>query len=869
MSKNKNAILIALFLMFAMTFSLVALPAVNAHTPAWTIPTWAYLSVEPNPVGVGQEVFVNFWLDKVPPTAAMMYGDRWHNFQVTVTDPSGNKETLGPFTSDDAGGAHTTYAPDTVGSYTFVFNFPGQTITGENPPPVGEQLNAQQIGDIYEASTSRTVTLVVQDEPIGGLPDTPLPTGYWSRPIFAENTNWYTISGNWLGAGAYNATGNFNPYTTAPNTGHIMWTKPYAVGGLIGGEYGGSQMNSNYYSTAQYETKFTPSIINGILYYTLIPGSSMSPQGWVAVDLRTGQEIWFKDTANSLRYGQTYDYVSPNQFGAIPYLWDTHPTVKPNKGTTYGMYDAMTGNWILDIVNGTSATFVNDNGGFGSQGSMLGYYINISDWTLNLWNSSRAILMGQGAQYFGPATAENWVWRPPQGKSIPWDYGIEWSVPMTTTMTASNGTVVNINAAYAESAGVVSNLAIAKIADIILVTNTPGPTISFQQPGYIIAEAYSLEDGHLLWGPLNITQTPWCRLRGPATIGDGVFTTFTFETQEYTGYSTANGEKLWGPTSVADEEVPWGFYVTSMMSAYGKLYSSDFGGHVNCIDLKTGDLEWTYWTGSSGYETPYGVWPIVNFQCIADGKVYVNGGHLYSPPLYQGGRLYCINATSGDLIWSMPDFAITNGAACAVADGYLVMPNAYDNQLYAYGKGPSATTVSASPKVTVHGDSVLVEGMVTDESAGTKNTDRVARFPNGVPAMSDESMSPWMEFVYMQQPKPTNATGVKVTISVFDPNNNCYDVATTTSDAEGFFSTVFTPEVPGKYTVIATFAGSESYYGSVAETAINVEAVPTATAPPTPTPASMADLYFLPATIGIVIAIAVVGAVLVLMLKKR
>jgi hypothetical protein len=31
MSKNKTAIAFALFLMFAMTFSLVALPAANAH----------------------------------------------------------------------------------------------------------------------------------------------------------------------------------------------------------------------------------------------------------------------------------------------------------------------------------------------------------------------------------------------------------------------------------------------------------------------------------------------------------------------------------------------------------------------------------------------------------------------------------------------------------------------------------------------------------------------------------------------------------------------------------------------------------------------------------------------------------------------
>jgi hypothetical protein len=100
----------------------------------------------------------------------------------------------------------------------------------------------------------------------------------WSRPTFAQNNNWYSIGGNWLGVGAYNATGNFAPYTTAPYTGHIVWTKPYAPGGLIGGEFGESRMNNNYYSTAQYETKFSPIVMKGIIYYTLIPGSSTSRQ---------------------------------------------------------------------------------------------------------------------------------------------------------------------------------------------------------------------------------------------------------------------------------------------------------------------------------------------------------------------------------------------------------------------------------------------------------------------------------------------------------------------------------------------------------------------------------------------------------------
>jgi hypothetical protein len=188
-------------------------------------------------------------------------------------------------------------------------------------------------------------------------------------------------------------------------------------------------------------------------------------------------------------------------------------------------------------------------------------------------------------------------------------------------------------------------------------------------------------------------------------------------------------------------------------------------------------------------------------------------------------------------------------------------------QIYSVGKGPSATTATASPKVSVYGSSVLVEGMVTDIAAGTKQNEQAARFPNGVPAVSDASMSAWMEYVYMQKPRPTDTVGVEVVVSVLDPNNNFYEVGRATSDENGMFSVAFTPEVPGKYAVVATFAGSESYWGSYAGTAINVEEAPAATPVPTPTPAPMTDTYIV--GFGTAMLIAIIVGFVLLLLRKR
>ena len=73
------------------------------------------------------------------------------------------------------------------------------------------------------------------------LPDSyPLPTEYWTRPIYGENPYWYTVSSNWLGTGRqatmeqpiimsgtnWVVTDNNIPSDAVGSlTGHIMWTK--------------------------------------------------------------------------------------------------------------------------------------------------------------------------------------------------------------------------------------------------------------------------------------------------------------------------------------------------------------------------------------------------------------------------------------------------------------------------------------------------------------------------------------------------------------------------------------------------------------------------------------------------------------------
>jgi hypothetical protein len=271
MNKNKTAIAIALFLMLTIAVTLVAVPAANAHTPAWTIPSWCFVSVSRNPIGVNQQIIIVFWLQDIPPTSEGAYGDRW-KFYVDITAPDGSNETLGPFTSDPVGSCYTTYTPTDVGTYTVQAMFPGQVITGLPIPP-GKTIDtisgADYVNDTYAASQSDPVELIVQEEQIQPWPEAPLPTLFWTRPINSANRNWWPLAGNWL-SGAAQHYGNgpsvYFAWGLGPESAHVMWATPYWAGGIMDARFGDTG-----YQTAHYEGLILtpPIILNGRIYYNV------------------------------------------------------------------------------------------------------------------------------------------------------------------------------------------------------------------------------------------------------------------------------------------------------------------------------------------------------------------------------------------------------------------------------------------------------------------------------------------------------------------------------------------------------------------------------------------------------------------------
>jgi len=854
--RNKaTAITIALILMLTVAVTFFALPTADAHTPPWAVPTHAYISVSPDPVGVDQSAFIVVWLDWVPPGAGGVGGDRWRNLKIEITKPDGNKETLGPYTSDPIGGYSVLYTPDQVGTYTFFFTFPGQTVSLYGP--TGEiSVNPSlwdYINDTFLASNA-TTTLTVQEEPVAEPPSYPLPSEYWTRPIEGQNTAWASIASNYLDpfGAAYSAGSmRFQPDGVAPTSPHVMWTKPLQFGGVVGGS-STSIPGVTFYTGLSYESRFSsPIIMYGRLYYRVPFGDNPQLGGYACVDLRTGEQLWWQNfTVVYPSFGQLYDYESMNQHGVVPngYLWATQ-TVRGN--TTWIAYDGMTGNWLFNMTNVPSGTRV-----YASDGSINIYQLDATNKWLAKWDSSAG---PSTPLVLTPGTGTNAYQYRPIGKLADMSKAYAWNATGLTAIPRGS-TIVKVIP-----------------DDMIVLTTSPAGMVFGWGTREFTVTALSLKPnsrGALLWQKNYTAPSGITRQWGPVDPESRVFTLNDKETMQWLGYDLDSGNLLWGPLGNPRD---LNYYPTIGMGssgpagfvAYEKLYTGGYGGEFFCYDLKTGKLLWKYNNTFSAHETPWGLYPIFP-AAICDGKVYVySGEHSPNAPPYKGSRARCLNATTGEEIWTMLSWGAVGAFSdegWPVADGSLVYYNCYDMQIYCLGKGPSATTVTASPKVSVHGSSVLIEGTVIDTAAGTKQKEQAARFPNGVPAVSDASMGQWMEYVYMQKPLPTNTTGVEVSLDTLDPNGNFVHIGTVTSDASGMFKKMFTPEVPGEYTIIATFVSSESYYGSYAETAIGVEEAPQASPPveyPQPYDYTM---HFVFAVIAIIIAIAIVG---LLILRKK
>jgi hypothetical protein len=898
LKNNKSKIsAITFVLLLTMSVIFVALPVANAHDPPWNVPAYCYAGVTPRTTGVGQQVIIVFWLNAIPPTAATdsRYGDRWI-FYVDITAPDGSTETFGPIESDPVGGAYTLYTPNQVGTYTIVTRMPEHEIIGL-PSASGEPIDHPSVGDIYGPATSEPVYLTVQEEPIEEWPEAPVTDDYWTRPINNANRMWYVLAGNWLGGAAQSFAIGASPYVSTsgfgtpngdaigrgrgPESAHILWTKPYWAGGIMDEWFG-----TTGYQTSHYQgiSLGNPIIIQGKIIVTNRKWAHGN-EGWWVIDLYTGETLSYYDTTIPA-FGQIYNYASPNQHGGFPYVWRTSGvtlpegyTTEPGKGT-WELIDGYTLETCTYIANVSQETgfFGPSPWGtavYGKDGSILRYNLVTEGGVqyLQVWNTSAIPTM-----VGGPTGTSFWQWRPMGGS-----FGAGYGIPFTDTYVHDGNQGFSLNVSI--STPVQGSILAVREGEFV-IGGTGG---SNSEAGGIVEGnlwCLSLEkgkEGTLLWNrtftpPRASAADPSIVYRAGVSMGmvdpeDGVFLFEEQSTLRRWAYSLDTMELLWGPS---EPEEAFHYYGPAESIYEGKLITYGYGGQMRAYNIKTGEVLWKYNATSIGTESAYGGLYPIGVACICDGKIYaVSSEHSPTQPMYRGPNLRCIDASTGEELWSILFWGARMSPTESnvyIADGIVFGLNYHDMQLYAFGKGPSATTVTAPDSGVTAGSSVMIRGTVTDQSpSGRRNTNDLLDFTlEGTPAISDEDMTEWMEYMFMQQPKPEDAKGVTVKLTAIDPNGNVQDLGEVTSDLNGNFRKSWVPPVAGEYCVTAEFEGSKSYGSSSATTYFTADEAPSPAEPIEPEEPAEAPL--ITTEIAILIA-AVIVAVAVIVgfwtLRKR
>jgi outer membrane protein assembly factor BamB len=695
----------------------------------------------------------------------------------------------------------------------------------------------------FQAVSTPNSTFVVQSTIVPGWPGTPLPDGPWTRPISAANREWYVLGGTWM-----SATGRdfpcFNPYSLAPESAHILWSIQTRMGGIIGGNMGDTAYQSGGPGGVV--------IMMGRAYYS-------TTDGLHCVDVHTGEQLW--TTPVSGLSGTLFALPGPT-----PYLWTISTTA-------FRRYNAETGA-LTKTVTGMPT------------GANVSQQLSQNTWRHNrVWMSEEGIVyfnVDDRFETFGGLAAYD-------TKVASTDYwaGVLWNIERVNT----NKTEVRL---YDYPSGwpgvIVKNYSLPLRIDLSNYGMDFEKRIIFESSnGGTAAAAFNMDTGELLWWHEPVSNT--LIIEGQNAVIDGVGMAASTDTMRVYGYDLATGNLKW---TSEPNDYPWGgFRAYSTGAAYGKGYFLSYDGTVRAYYATNGSTAWIFRNPTDTWgETPYGQWAFYQAPAIADGKVYaVTNEHSPTQPLKRGERLYCIDDKTGTKIWSI----MGCNSYIAIADGVLVASDTYAPMLYGFDKGETVTTVQAAPKVVAKGTSVIIEGTVMDLSPAQPNT----------PAVSENSMTGWMEYLHMGQPKPTNTAGVPVLLFVKDPSGVTTNIGTATSDATGFFSYMWKPTAEGKYTITATFAGSKGYYSSTDETAVGVDPAAVApsvsaspTAPPTPTPTQVAptpapatptsapstsaevtptpvptqappptqapsmDIYVIAATVVIIVVIAVVALVL-------
>ncbi|HLN45881.1 MAG TPA: PQQ-binding-like beta-propeller repeat protein [Candidatus Sulfotelmatobacter sp.] len=812
---------VAVTILMIATIVLSTFPAYAQYTKMPDRDTQTEVGASPTLVGLGQSVIINIMTYPGPngPTyeaQSLVPGltGGFGNISVTITRPDGTKDTFMPIDMTLAqigvqipgqaqivGHLQFSYKPDQIGNYSVTASFPGQTYTTDNQHPT------IKISVYYKPSSSTIpCKFSVQQEPVlagqlNGYPWSPLPKNYWRDPVSVDNREWAAISGDWTQTSYNEYATAYNPYSTAPNSPHILWSKQVAQSGLVGGEWGSLPYGGSASTNIILDGKFYQSGRSG--YFE-------------CRDLYTGEVLWEAQGSVSLaqRMDPSYQTASQLNEGQIDkWLWGT----SSGNWVRYNPYNGAVMQNITGAPTDVTSTKWENNSPI----------VWVNQASLSSYNKTKPLKIGYSFLI-------KWNYTKVTGNN--WKTGIMWNI---STLTGNSPTDIDVGDNNFRGPTCVPYAA----ANVVLV-RTPN--------AMQVMEAFDYTTGQLLWKNNATVFDIDVQAQGIATGPTGPNMKQDGASPNYVAYDVKTGKEIWRAPS---GEIPWGLLPAyTFVSNNGVFFHGSYDGHVYADRLSDGTRVWQSDYVGEEFETIYNNQAFNGRALGADGKLYYSTATTYSMmPRVRFQVLACINETTGKFLWVLP---IGIGPT-AVANGYIVGTDSDNGMQYCLGKGQTKTTVETPLTGVPAGTSVVIKGTVMDLSPGAPNT----------PAISDTDMSEWMDYLYGQNAtllnNPPKPDGVTVRLSAMNSDGDVIDIGTVTSDSSGMFKKMWTPQNEGEYTIYATFDGSESYWGSYAESALGITKA-------TETPSTQQQIIvpdytmtIISAAIAVIIAVAVATILIV------
>jgi outer membrane protein assembly factor BamB len=158
----------------------------------------------------------------------------------------------------------------------------------------------------------------------------------------------------------------------------------------------------------------------------------------------------------------------------------------------------------------------------------------------------------------------------------------------------------------------------------------------------------------------------WTTLAHGPMIFDGAYSDgryFIGGTDDNTMYcfNSTDGQILWTYSPGTD-----GYFTCGPAVAYGMVYEMNKDGFLYAVNVDTGVLVWKY----KGPDETL-IWP--GMPTVADGKIYVTTGELaqYVTDYKTYSQFACLNAYTGQVLWTLPIEALAPRESAIVAYGNL------------------------------------------------------------------------------------------------------------------------------------------------------------------------------------------------------